>query len=344
MDRNISRRSFVGAGIGALSAIALAACANEPADPAPQTPSGSEESQAKPASIRVASLKGPTSIGLADLMKRAEEGATEDTYEFTVSAAADEVAPLLIKGDVDIALVPANLASVVFNKTEGGILAIDINTLGVLYVVASDESISSFTDLAGKTVFLTGKGATPEYVMSFLLERAGIASEVTLEFKDEAAEVVSALAADAAAVAVLPEPFVTAALTKNEALSRRLSLTDVWDETAADSKSRLVTGATVVRKAFLEEFPESVLAFIDEHAASVEAVNADPGTYGQVVADLGIVDAAPIATKAIPNCNLVCITGSEMQDALSGYLEVLYGADPASVGGELPTDNFYFLG
>ena len=231
-----------------------------------------------------------------------------------------------------------------YNKTEGGILAIDINTLGVLYVVASDDSIGTFTDLAGKTVFLTGKGATPEYVMSFLLERAGITSEVTLEFKDEAAEVVNALAADAAAVAVLPEPFVTAALTKNEALSRRLSLTDVWDETASDSSSRLVTGVTVTRRAFLEEYPQAGIDFIAEHAASVEAVNADPATYGQVVADLGIVDAAPIAVKAIPNCNLVCITGTEMQAALSGYLHVLHEADPASVGGELPPDNFYFLG
>ena len=349
MDRNISRRQFAGLAAATLASLGLGACA--PAQDAGEgsgstqgSAAGEGSAAAQPDVVRVAALKGPTSIGLAALMKAQDEGTAKQNYEFSMSTAADEVVPQLLQAGVDIALVPANVASVVYNRSEGEILAIDINTLGVLYVVCADGSVSSFADLADKTVFMTGKGATPEYVMNFLLTQAGIADSVTLEFKDEPTEVVAALTADAAAVAVLPEPFVTASLTKNENIKRVLSLDEEWSNLASDGGSKLVTGVTVCRKGFLESYPEAVLTFLDEHAASVEAVNADPDTYGQVVADLGIIDAAPVAAKAIPNCNLVCVRASEMQTMLSGYLDVLYDANPESVGGSLPRDNFYFLG
>lgn len=343
----VNRRAFIAsAGLGAASLGALlAGCGSAPAENGSTAGSAPAEAGSAEASkgveVHVASLKGPTSIGLVTFMDQAKNpDMFTNSYDFQIMTAADEILPLVIKGDIDIALIPANAASVLYNKTEGGIVCLDINTLGVLSVVTGDTSVASFADLAGRTVYLTGKGTTPEYTMNYLLDAAGIADSVTLEFKSEAAEVVSVLAADATAVGVLPQPFVTAALTKNDALSAPVDLTDVWARYAEEG-SQLVTGVTVVRNEFLDEHPQAVTEFVVSQAASVDTVNDDPATAAPLVVEAGIIDAEPVAEKAIPACHLVCITGSEMQEALSGYLKVLYDADPASVGGALPEDLFY---
>lgn len=180
--------------------------------------------------------------------------------------------------------------------------------------------------------------------MNYLLERAGLTGQVALEFKSEPTEVLSALLADPSAVGVLPEPFKTAAIAKSEGkLSAPVSLTDVWNELAGDMGSRLLTGVTVVRRAFAEEHPEAVAEFLSCHAASVKAVNAAPADWAQAVVDAGIVDNAKIAEKAIPGCMLVCQTGKDMKTALGGYLQVLADADASAVGGKLPADDFYYM-
>lgn len=345
----MSRRGFVSAlAAGALS-LALVGCGGGAAVAGSSAGSAAAGSAARGAAaesveVRVASLKGPTSIGLVQFMDQAARGKTDNEFDFAISAAADEIVPKVIQGDVDIALVPANVASVLYNKTEGAVQVIDINTLGVLSMVTGDVGVTSFGDLAGRTVYMTGKGTTPEYVMNYLLERAGLSGQVTLEFKSEPTEVLSALLADPTAVGVLPEPFKTAAIAKSEGrLSAPVSLTDVWDELAGDTGSRLLTGVTVVRRAFAEEHPEAVAEFLRCHAASVKAVNAAPADWAQAVVDAGIVDNAKIAEKAIPGCMLVCQTGKDMKAALSGYLQVLSDADASAVGGKLPADDFYYL-
>ena len=335
-DFEMSRRGFASAlAVGALS-LALAGCGGGAAGAGSAAGSAATDgagAAAEPVEVHVASLKGPTSIGLVQFMDQAADGETDNEFDFAINTAADEIVPKVIQGDIDIALVPANVASVRYNKTEG-----------VLNIVTGDASVASFGDLAGHTVYMTGKGATPEYVMNYLLERAGLAGQVTLEFKSEPTEVLSALLADPTAVGVLPEPFKTAAIAKSEGkLSAPVSLTDVWDELAGDTGSRLLTGVTVVRRAFAEEHPEAVAEFLSCHAASVEAVNAAPADWAQAVVDAGIVDNAKIAEKAIPGCMLVCQTGKDMKAALGGYLKVLADADASAVGGKLPADDFYYM-
>lgn len=294
--------------------------------------------------IRVGSLKGPTSMGLAELMDRAEKGETENDYTFTMAGKADELVGSIASGDLDIVLVPANVASILYTKTQGNVNVIDINTLGVLYVVASDDSISSMEDLKGKTVYMTGKGTTPEYVMNYLLAENGLADgDVTLEFKSEATEVASVLKEDPSAVGVLPQPFATAACIQNEALKPVLDLTEQWNLLNKENGSQLVTGVTIVRSDFLKENEEAVKRFIEDHKVSAAYTSEHLDEAAEMVAALGIVEKAPIAKKAMPACNIVCITGEEMKSALSGYLSVLEAADAKSVGGQLPADDFYYL-
>lgn len=291
--------------------------------------------------VRIGSLKGPTTIGIVNLMDKASKGESEGNYEFTMAAAADEITAKVVSGDLDIALVPANLASVLYNKTQGGVTAIDINTLGVLYCVTGDSSVKSIKDLAGKTVITTGQGATPEYSLRYLLDQNGI-TDCTIEFKSEATEVAAVLAEDPTQIAVLPQPFVTVACAQNEAIAPAFALEDEW-QTLTDGLG-MVTGVTIVRNDFLKEHPAAVSTFISEHQASVNAANSDLDTTAALVVANDIIGKEPIAKKAIPSCNVVCITGDSLKTNLSAYLEVLYNYDAKSVGGNLPGEDFYFKG
>ncbi len=295
------------------------------------------------AAIRVASLKGPTTMGLVKLMKDAEAGEAENAYEFTLAGAADEITPLLVRGELDIALVPCNLASVLYNKTEGGIQVLAINTLGVLYVIETGDEIHEIADLKGKTLVSTGKNTTPQYALDYVLRQNGLDPEqdLTVEYKSEATEVLAALKSGAAQIAMLPQPFATAAMAQLEGARVALSLTEEWDKVSEDST--LVTGVVVARKAFVEENPEAVAAFMAEYAASTQYVNENPAEAAAWIEELGIVAKAAIAEKAIPKCNIVCVTGEEMRTAVSGYLATLYEQNPQAVGGELPDEAFYYI-
>ncbi len=289
--------------------------------------------------VRVGSLSGPTTIGIVNLMNDVDTAENDTNYEFTVATQPDEIAAALNAGDLDIALIPANLASVLYNRTEGGIEVIDINTYGVLYCLSTDSSIQSIGSLAGRTVITTGQGATPEYAINYLLGQYGI-TDCTLDFKTEGAEVIASLQENPDQIAILPQPAATAAMAQVEGLGIAFSLDDEWSGVTSDS--RLVTGVTVVRTAFAEEHPEAVASFIEDHRGSVDEANNNVEQTAQLVVDAGIVGAAPIAQRAIPLCNIVCVTGDQMRTDLQGYLQTLYDANPQAVGGALPGDDFYY--
>ena len=290
----------------------------------------------------VAALKGPTAMGLVKLMHDAEQedASFVNDYTFTLAASADEVAPLLIKGELDMACVPANLAATLYQKTEGEIVTLGINTLGVLYIVENGNAVRSMADLAGKTIVASGKGSTPEYALNYLLEQNGVKpmDDVIVDWKSEHAECVSALATGAATIAMLPQPFVTVAQSKLPDLRVALDLTEEWD--ALDNGSALLTGVVVARADFVKEHPAAVSNFLEQYSASVDWVNANTAEAAELIGGYDIVDAT-VAEKALPYCNIVCVTGTEMMDMLSGYLSVLWEQDAESVGGGMPNDDFY---
>ena len=294
--------------------------------------------------MRVASLKGPTSMGLLFLMDKDQKGDAQGQYEFTMAVQADEILPLMVKGDLDIALLPANVAGILYQKMEGQLAVIDINTLGVLYMVTGNSNITSVEDLKGRTIYLTGKGTTPDYVLHYILTGNGLTKEdCKLEYKSEATEVAALLAQDPEAVGLLPQPFVTAACAQNEALSVVLDMNEEWTKLQGEEGSRMVTGVTVVRKDFLEEHEEAVKTFMTEHQESAAKINSDPQTGAKLAVEAGIVAKESIAHKAIPACNITYIDGEAMRQALSGYLAVLYEQNPVAVGSALPAEDFYYV-
>ena len=289
--------------------------------------------------LRVGSLKGPTTMGLVNLMSEVENGA-KSGYSFEMQSQPDVIMSELVSGKLDIALLPANVAAVAYNKTNHGVSAIDINTLGVLYCVTGDESVKSVKDLAGKTVLSTGQGASPEYVLNYLLEKNGV-TDCDVQFKSEATEIAALLKQDPSQIAILPQPFVTVATAQNDQLKVAFSLTDEWKSVSPDSK--LLTGVTVVRNEVLENRAADVDQFIADHQASTEKANTDVDATAELVAKYGIIAKAPVAKKALPNCNIVAIAGDEMKTDLAGYLQVLFDANPKSVGGTMPEDDFYYI-
>ena len=315
-------------------AASSAAASSQAAAPEEETPASPETAGA---ALRIAGLKGPTTMGLVNLMNSAD-GAN---YEFTMYGAADEIVPLLVKGELDAAAVPANLAATLYQKTEGAVEVACVNTLGVLYILENGETIQSVADLKGQTIVTTGKGTTPEYVLRYVLSQNGIDpdADVTIEYCSEATEALSQVQAGMASIAMLPQPFVTSALSQVEGLRVALDMNEEWEAVAG---SQLVTGVLVARKDAVEADPAAFEAFLDGYAASVEAANTDLEGTAALCEQYGIVAKAALAQKALPACNIVFETGDQMKTDLVNYFQVLFDADPASVGGALPADDFYY--
>ena len=295
----------------------------------------------EPTVIRIGSLKGPTTMGMVKLLSDNEAGLTAVKYESTVVANATELMPLFLRGELDVLALPVNAGAVLYNKSQAGATLLAVNTLGVLYIVEKGgETVQSVADLKGKTIYATGKSTTPEYALSYLLAENGldIAADVTMEWKSEASEVVAQMATLDSAVALLPQPFVTVAQTKVEGLRVALDMTAEW----ANVGSTLITGGLIIRTAFLNEHPEAVKTFLEEYAASTQYVNENVEEAAALVEQyIGV--AAGVAKKAIPACNIVCMTGEEMKAAAEKYLTVLFELNPDAVGGAMPGESFYYL-
>ena len=287
--------------------------------------------------VRVFALKGPTGIGLSGVME-------DPAYAFTLVGAADEIVAAIASGSADIAACPTNLAATLYQKTKGSVQLLALNTLGVLHVVSSDHSIDSFDDLAGRKVYATGQASVPEYVVRYILEQNGLTDKVEIEYVAEHSELATLMAAGKAEIGILPEPHVTSALMQNDALKAVIDVTAAFEAAAEKAGSDMVLsmGCVIVRRAFAEENPEKVEAFMDAYSKSVEMVNSDPEAASQLVEKHGVMPKAAVAQRAIPNCHIVFIEGAEMRKQISPLYTVLYNANPASIGGALPGDDFYY--
>lgn len=298
-----------------------------------------EEVELKTADVtRVVALKGPTGMGMAKMISDANE-----KYSFSLTSMPEDVTSSIISKTVDIAAVPTNLASVLYNKTEGEVQVIALNTLGVLYVLNSDGTVVSLEDLKGKTIGATGQASTPEYILNYVLKMNGIDPEkdVNIEYFTDHSELATRMIAGEIAIGMLPEPQVSTVMMKNDSCKTVINMTEEWNKVAPESA--LVQGCIVVRREFAENYPDSVKAFLEEYKASVEYANSDANA-AQTVADLGIVGSAQIASRAIPNSNIVYVDSNDgMEAKLSGFLKVLFDANPKSVGGKLPAEDFYYV-
>ena len=284
--------------------------------------------------IRIAALKGPTGMGIAPLMNKE----SYPNYNITIGADPSAVTAAFISGEYDAAALPVNVAAVLYNKLEGDVVMLGITTLGVLYVLESGNEINSMADLAGKTLYATGQGSTPEYILNYLLEKNGL-EDVTVEFKAEHSELATLMASGEVGLGMMPEPNVTATLAKNDALRVALDLTEEWNK-VCDSK--LVQGVLIARKSFVSEHDSAVKKLMDDYAKAVELVNTASDEAAQMIVDAEILPAAPIAKAAVPRCNIVFITGAEMKKAAQDMYNVLFAADPKSVGGKVPAEDLYY--
>ena len=297
---------------------------------------------AKSYDVRIGAMKGPTGIGLAKLLNDSEAGEGSLKVDFMLAGSADELTPKLVKGELDAAAVPANLASVLWNKTGGDIVLLAVNNLGVLYVVEMGDTVKTVADLKGKTLYATGKGSTPEYTLRYILSMNGLDPDrdVTVEWKSEPTEVVPLLASGGG-IAMLPQPYVTAAGAKLSDKGMRVALDLNAEWNAVEKDAKLITGVLVARREFVENNADAVKALLKAYESSVSFARDNAAEAAAMVGHFEIAEEA-IAAKAIPFCNLQYMDGAEMKSAVSGYLTVLFNAEPKSVGGALPDDGFYY--
>ena len=313
-----------------------------------ETEEGSDISEVSLDQLNIGVLQGPTAMGMVGPMHEADQGNLGAlTYNFTLAGSPDEVVPKLVQGNLDIASVPSNLASILYNNTDGAIQVIAINTLGVLHIVEAGDSISQVEDLRGRTIYASGNSSTPEFVLNYILEGNGLDphQDVEIEWLAEHTEVVARLEMNENAVAMLPQPFVTIAQTQNEDIQMALDLTAEWDQVQAANEgptSALIMGVLVAQRELIETYPELINEFLNQYANSVEFVNGAVEEAAELIAYYDIFPA-PIATRAIPHSNITFIAGAEMQALFEGYLAVLFEQSPETIGGEMPSDDFYYI-
>lgn len=321
MKKNLMKRivAMITAAVMLFSLAAFAACSKKQDD----------------AEIRIAALKGPTGMGMVKLADKQNY----PNYTVSIEASPDALNPRIISGEVDVAAVPVNLASVLYNKLDGDISVLAVSTLGVLYVVEAGSEVNSVADLAGKTVYATGQGATPEYILNYLLDKNGVAGSVEVNYVGEHAALATMLADGSAEIGMLPEPNVTSILAGNDNLRIALNLTEEWNKVCS---TELVQGVVIARKSFVNEHPEAIEQFLREYEKSSAFVNENIDEAAKLIVDAGILGNVEIAKKAIPNCNISFSKGEAMHKAVEGMLAVLFEANPKSIGGKLPDKDFYY--
>ena len=321
-------------------ALSLTACGGQ-ANSEPEQPETQEEQTA--AEINLYVLSGPTGIGAMNLWAASDAGETKNTYHITMPGANDEVVAALSKGDADIAAVATNLAATLYNKTEGGVTVLAVNTLGVLSLLSNGQEVNAVSDLKGKTIYAPGQGANPEYILRYVLTGNGLDpdKDVTLQFVGEGSELLTVWQSDPEAVIMAPQPVATSILMQNENAKTLFDMTEEWDKIAGGD-STLMMGCVIVRNEFLQANPGAVELFLQEYAASIEKAQSDVEGTAALCQQYGLIPKAALAQKTIPSCGLTFVTGAEMKTGLSGYLQVMFDANPKSVGGALPGDNFYY--
>ena len=290
--------------------------------------------------VNVFALKGPTGIGLVGVMEN-----HPDAYNFTLAGAADEIVAAIASGSADIAACPTNLASTLYKKTNGNVQLMALNTLGVLHIVSNDPSIDSFDDLAGRKLYATGQATVPEYALRYILEQNGLTDKVEVEFVAEHSELATLMASGKVEIGMLPEPHVTSVLMQNKDMQTVIDVTEAFESAAAKAGTEMVLsmGCVIVRREFAEKNPEKVSAFLDAYSESVTMVNGDAAAAGELVQKHGVMPKAAVATRAIPNCHIVFIEGESVRTQVEPLYKVLLAANPASIGGALPGDDFYYV-
>lgn len=309
------------------------------------TPTTKPVEEYKSVDINITAIAGPTGVGLVDLMQKQTDGQAANNYTFNVVSAPDQAVAAIANGSADIAAVPTNLASTLYKKTEGKVQVLAVNTMGVLHMLANGVEVSSVADLKGQTIYTQGQGANPEYILRYVLEKNGLDpdKDVKIEFVADNDALAAVVANGTAKVAMVPEPKASAVMMQNQDVKRVLNMTDEWEK-VADADTALLMGCVIARKEFVEQNPEAVAKFLSEYKASIDAVVADVDAAATLCETYGIIPKELLAKQAIPNCGLVYLDGQQMKTQLSGYLHILFGYNPAAIGGQEPADDFYYVG
>ena len=322
-----------------IMAFGLTACGGEKDQDTVSSASSAGSAVYTPVDMKVACMTGPTGIGMAKLMAESAEKTTANNYTFTVATAATEINAKFLSDEINIASVPTNVAATLYSKNND-VRMLAVNTYGVLSILEKGDTIKSIADLKGKTIYSTGKGQNPEFIIKHILTENGIDPEndVTLNFVSSE-ELVTLLVKGEAEVAMAPEPAATTVMVKNAELRRALSINDEWSKV---SDTQLMMGCVVAKASYIKENPEAEAKFLEEYEKSIEFAKTNIDEAAKHCATYKITASEAIAKKAIPTCNLCYVTGKDMKTNVNGYLNVLFTADNASIGGAMPNDEFYY--
>ncbi|WP_312815471.1 ABC transporter substrate-binding protein [Sedimentibacter sp.] len=294
----------------------------------------------EPVNVTIAGLKGPTSIGMIKMIDERALNTDKYNVSYVTESAPDALTGKIINGEIQISSVPINLAPVLYNKTGGKVQLMAVNTIGNLYIVGTDD-IESIGELEGKMLGMSAKGSTPDFAMNYLLNQNNISDKVELNYAMDHATMSQSVIAEDTKVALLPQPFVTQAMIKNSNVKILVDLNEAW-KAATNNTSQLYTGAVIVNKDFAENNKDFVEEFLKQYEASVKWVLENQKDASLLVEKNEIMPSAAVVEKAIPYCGIVYEPAHNVKNGLNEFYKILFDSNPASVGGKLPDEGFYF--
>lgn len=317
----------------------MVACSNETPNNQPETPETPVQN-IEPVNVTIAGLKGPTSIGMIKMID--EKALQNDNYnvEYVQESAPDSLTGKIINGEIQISSVPINLASVLYNKTQGKVQLLAVNTIGNLYIVGT-EDLNAISQLENKTIGMSAKGSTPDFAMNYILNKSGLEGKTELNYSLDHATLAQSVIAEDTKIALLPQPFATQTMLKNPNVKMLIDLNEAWND-ASEGSSQLYTGCIIVNKEFAENNPEFISEFLNQYEQSVNWVLENQKDASVLVAKHEIMPDAALVEKAIPYCGITFKNAEEAKSGLNDFYKVLFDSNPASVGGSMPDDEFYF--
>jgi|LGOV01.1.fsa_nt_gb NitT/TauT family transport system substrate-binding protein len=264
---------------------------------------------------------------------------TEVAYECVKSP--DLMASKIMSGEIDIALVPSNLAIKMYNK------GIDYKyaatgVWGVLYIISS-EDITTWEDLKGKEINIIGRGLTPDIVTRYLLKANGLEPDKDVKFNyvNGASELAQLFISGESTLSIMPEPMLSKVMMKKCDTKIVLDLQEEWTKVSGNNDSYPQAGI-FIKNELIENHPELVEEFLLKYEESIKWVNENPSLAGEYSEEFKTGLNAELVKKAIKRSNISYKNAIDSEKALISYYEVLLNFSPDTIGGKLPDDNFYY--
>lgn len=266
----------------------------------------------EPVTIRVGVLPILDSLPIYVAQNQGYFEAEGVTLELVPVASGPERDQLMQAGQLD-AMINEVVSVLLYNRQEVQVVAVRFARTATpehpvfRIVAAADSGIEDLEGLKHTPIGIS-EGTVIEYTTDRMLERAGFSpDEIAKVAVPKIPDRLNLLASGQLAAANLPDPAASMALLNGARL--------IIDDTSYPEISHSVISFS---KDFVDQHPEGVRAFLRALERSVDAINADPTAWDELLVDEGLLPPPLLGTYRLPPYPKASVPSpSQFADALA---------------------------